>query len=217
MKILLLTLLLSSALCKAEEFPLREPKGGEERPSWWATCWSSHIVVIEGKLTFEDDGKPDVEVKMSEESAKKELDEEGRDLQQSLSKFYIGRIVPKKILFTSPGITSEGPSYFYRDEVKVLIPLREWDGTLEADVKNGQDAVYVFQYGSQMIYFPLVLREKIPREQLIEANRIFDHRVKYDHRNQKAEQDGASQPAGPSESKLEGKENRNPGAEERPR
>jgi hypothetical protein len=195
MKKHLLMIVLLSAVSNAEEFPLRDPAEGESRPAWWYTCWASHIVVIEGKISFEDDGNPDVEVRMSDESAKKELSAEKRELQRTLSKFYIGKIVPKKVLFVSPGITSEDGSFEPPGELKSLIPLWDKHGILRPEATNGKEAVYIFRYGSQMLDFPLILSSELTQADLGEAKKIFEHRTKFDYRNQKAEQ--AVPPNGP--------------------
>lgn len=176
----------------AEEIPVRSPKMGEFRPDWWLSCWAEHIVVIEGTLEVEEDGKPDVTLSVDPKVAEQLFNKKVQGLQKSFSSFYLGTVKPKRLLFASPGIelvnlgmeaTAKGDA----TPLKFLMPL--WKGKEGGDdyiAVNGTDkmeGVFIFKYGSLLAGVPLVLAGDIPKDGLKSAEKVFEHRTRLDHLN----------------------------------
>ena len=187
----------------ATEIPVRSPKMGEARPSWWLSCWMGHVVVIEGEMRVDDDGEADVEVEVRESGAKKYLDEKDRELQRFYSQFYLASFTPNHLLFASPGITSaDGRLHDIQngssEDIVVLVPFVSLQGhSLDRNAQGNITGVFIFRYGSVIPQVPMVFDEMIPVDGLASALRVFEHRGRFDHRKHKeqnAEQTDAANP-----------------------
>ena len=172
-----------------------------------------HVVVIEGTIDWDQDRDPEIRIEADLKALEKALGQDDVDLFNSSRKFRLGRITPKKLLFASPGITSENLTIAAiaegrHSDLHFLLPIMEVEGLEFAfNAKSGDAGVFIFRYGSMMTSIPLVFDEPIPEDGIDSANAVFGHRSRIDHRlprNRQGEQGGAGQPATRSESDSEG-------------
>lgn len=205
MKILcaIILLILDVGLLAEEPIPVREPKIGESRPSWWLSLWMNHVVVIEGTIDWKKDRPPEIQISADPKVLAATIGDKDTELFESNRKFRIARIKPKRLLFASPGITSENLIIAALAEGKMrdlqfLLPIMEVGGSeVTFNAENGKSGVYILRYGSMMVTTPLVFDEPIPDDGLDSANAVFKHRNRFDHRNLKkqlGEQVGAPNP-----------------------
>ena len=185
----LLTLI--GAIHAAEPIPVREPEIGESRPHWWLSLWMNHVVVIEGTIEWKGDVVPEIQITANHNVLEANIGENDTKLFESNRKFRIGRIKPKKLLFASPGITSENLTIaaLAGGEIRVLhflLPIIEVRGSeFTFNAKNGGSGVFIFRYGSMMPMLPLVFDTPIPKDGMASANEVFKHRDRFDHRGRK--------------------------------
>ena len=150
-----------------------------------------HVVVIEGTIEWKEDRDPEIQISANLEVLEKTIGKENTELFKSSRKFRIGRIKPKKLLFASPGITSENLTIaaLAGGEIRVLhflLPIIEVRGDeFTFNAKNGGSGVFIFRYGSMMPMLPLVFDQPIPKDGMASANEVFKHRDRFDHRGRK--------------------------------
>jgi hypothetical protein len=213
MKTLILTALLlfvDRGLADAP-IPVREPEPGESRPYWWLNLWMHPVVVIEGTIEWSEEREPEIQIKVDREILEGALGKQDAESHERWSRFRIGQIEPKRLVFATPGLTSSnlrlrGIGNGQNRELKFLIPTLDGAPT---DIPNEskQSGVFIFRYGSMMTSMPLILDGSIPQNGMASAEALFEHRNRFDHRKlegKPGEQAGTGQPAPRPESKSEG-------------
>jgi hypothetical protein len=204
----------------ADDIPVREPKLGEPRPTWWLSLWKHHVVVIEGTIEWDQDREPEIQIEADLKALEKTFGKDHVELFESTKKFRLGKVTPKKYLFASPGLTAIGARQ--NANLDFLLPIMEVKGhEFTFGAKNGDTGVFIFRYGSMMTSVPLVFDEPIPQNGIDSAKALFEHRNRFDHRLprniQEGEQGGAGQPATRSETDPKGGDKPQPEAEGRSR
>ena len=194
MLVAIMVIAVSGALHAAEEIPVRDPKIGESRPSWWLSLWANHVVVIEGTIEWNQERDPEIQIEADLKALDKALDEDDVDLFKSTGKFRLGRIEPKKVLFASPGITLENLTIGriaagWHSRLHFLLPVMEVEGHgFTSNAKSGDSGVFIFRYGSIVSSLPLVFDGPIPEDGIDSAKAVFYHRNRFDHRLQRNRQ-----------------------------
>ncbi len=182
----------------SDDIPVREPKLEESRPSWWLSLWMDHVVVIEGTIEWDQERDPEIQI----EADLKALGKDDVDLFESTKKFRLGKVTPKKLLFTSPGITSQNLTIGaiaagQNANLDFLLPVMEMEGhEFVFNAKSGDTGVFIFRYGSMMTSVPLVFDEPIPKDGIDSAKALFEHRNRFDHRLPRNIQEGEQGGAG---------------------
>jgi hypothetical protein len=178
-----------------EIIPLRNPGMGEMRPSWWLSCWMENVVVVEGTIEFTTTKADRITVDVSEEALQKHYDNQrDRDMQKSISTFYIGDLTVDKVLFSAPGIDLTDGTIAAMEsgqlrKTKVLVPamiFKDFDEPVFFNISAGKPnkGIFIFRYGSSVLRFPLVFDEPVPNDQLYNIDAVFTYRRQFDHIHQ---------------------------------
>lgn len=204
MKTLTITILLAfiGHLFAAEPIPVREPAIGEARPGWWWSLWLRHVVVIEGTVEWNEGREPEIQVSADHDALETAIGQRDTKLFLSRTKFRLGRIKPKRLLFAAPGITSSDGRFALLangqiNELQVLLPVTEVGKIHRVELKNKSSGVFIFQYGSMLVTNPMVYDTSIPKDGMASAEALFKHRNSFDYlhpKKQLGEQAGTGQP-----------------------
>ena len=184
-------LLLPTAAFGGDTIPLRDPAVAEPRPAWWLECWAAQVVVIQGSIRFDLAEPPDLELKMSSSALQSQFQKtKDRERFQRFSKFLIGDVRIEKLLFASSGVAFLNFNVVGMKEgrvttTKVLIPAYQSPGRLlkvfHLEPGKENKGVFIFQYGSLVTQFPLVFKDRIPKEEMENAQAVFDYRDKHNY------------------------------------
>ena len=196
-KLTILALIMSVARLPAADqrpptIPVRDPALGESRPSWWLACWMGHVVVVEGTIEFTITKADEITIEVAPDALKKHYEkQEDRDLQTATSTFYVGDLTVEKVLFAAPGIemadgTVAAMAAGGLRTTKVLLrPIKVRDEPifdfLNLAPGKPNKGIFIFQYASLVLHFPMVFRERVPPAQLPNVQAVFTYRKKFDH------------------------------------
>lgn len=167
--------------------PVRPPNVGEPRPSWWLSIWMDQVVVVEGKVHWNENRKPEIRLVSDPDAMTEALGPEQADVAGAMSGLRIGVVKPKRFLFASPGIAAGNG--IIRDlengkmtEFKCLIPVMTVNGQeFMFNLANKKEGVFIFNQNAMTPFIPMLFKESIPKEGMRSATAVFRHRNQFDH------------------------------------
>lgn len=176
--------------------PLRDPKPGEMRDSWWLSCWAKQVVVIRGTLLADHAHPPDVRLTISPQALAKHFPhKDDQEYFQQNSGYSIAELKVDELLFAAPDISyldsdiAEMKSGAHK-ATKVLVPIVQLKGTppfllgIDDGLRPKSKAVkgvFIFSYNPKFVMgIPMVLEEQMLEDNVEEAKAIFAYREKFD-------------------------------------